>query len=216
MNRIFNKFLFIFFVCVVFFTSCEKYPVDALLGLNAPIAAWPDTWYLYDDEFNTKGNSEPYVWKDDPFCDSWNNAVLVPDCTDAPQSGTKCIKFTWTGNSNNSEKTYFGFGMQSRNDMGGTIDLTNSGYRYLKFYVRGTLNKNCSFHIEIPRSYFDYVLPNSEKEVTSNWQEIVINIQNKIPYMGNLEYVIAFSLKAEGGVTNGGTVYIDNIRFTKD
>ena len=216
MNRIFCKLLYIFFICIVFFTSCEKYPIDALLGLSGPIGAWPDTWYLYDDQFNTKGNPEPYVWKDDLSCDSWNNAVLVPDCTDAPQSGTKCIKFTWTGNSNNSEKTYFGFGMQSRNDMGGTIDLTNSGYRYLKFYVRGTLNKNCSFHIEIPRSYFDYVLPNSEKEVTSNWQEIVINIQNKIPYMGNLEYVIAFSLKAEGGVTNGGTVYIDNIRFTKD
>ena len=84
----------------------------------------------------------------------------------------------------------------------------------LKFYIRGTLNKNCLFQIDIPGSYFGYVL--SSSEVTFNWQEVVVDMQDFISYMGNLEYVIAFALKAEGGVTNGGTVYIDNIRFTKD
>lgn len=216
MNKIASKLLSIFFICFVFFTSCEKYPIDALLGLSDTIGAWPDIWYVYDDQFNTKGNPEPYVWKDDLYCDSWNNAVLVPDCTDAPQSGTKCIKFTWTGNSNNSEKTYFGFGMQSRSESGGAIDLTNSGYKYLKFYVRGNLNKNCIFKVEIPKSYFACTL--SSSEITSDWQEFYIDLQDNSGRgkLNDLEYVIALSLKAEGGVTNAGTVYIDNIRFTKD
>ena len=215
MNKIASKLLSIFFICFVFFTSCEKYPIDALLGLSDTIGAWPDIWYVYDDQFNTKGNPEPYVWKDDVYCDSWNNAVLVPDCTDAPQSGTKCIKFTWTGNSNNSEKTYFGFGMQSRSESGGAIDLTNSGYKYLKFYVRGNLNKNCIFKVEIPKSYACTL---SSSEITSDWQEFYIDLQDNSGRgkLNDLEYVIAFALKAEGGVTNGGTVYIDNIRFTKD
>ena len=222
MNKIASKLLSIFFIFFVFFTSCEKYPIDALLGLSGPIGAWPDIWYVYDDQFNTKGNPEPYVFDNDsngvlnPYCDSWDNVTLTANCTESPQSGTKCIKFTWTGNSNNSGKTFFSFGMQSRNEMGGTIDLTNSGYKYLKFYVKGTLYNNCLFQIEIPGSYCGCILPNSEIEVTSNWQEVVVDMQDFVSYMGNLEYVIALSLKAEGGVTNGGTVYIDNIRFTKD
>lgn len=213
MNRIFNKFLFIFFVCVVFFTSCEKYPVDALLGLNAPIAAWPDTWYLYDDEFNTKGNSEPYVWKDDPFCDSWNNATLDTKCTNAPQSGTRCIKFTWGGNSKSPEKTFFGFGMQSRNEIGGIIDLTNSGYKWLKFYVRGNLYNNCVFNLSIPDK-ITYSVTSSE--ITSTWQEVEIDITGV--QMDNLKFVVGLALAVDkdGIPTNGGTVYIDNIRFTKD
>ena len=218
MNKIASKLLSIFFICFIFFTSCEKYPIDALLGLHESIGAWPDVWYVYDDEFNTKGNPEPYVWKDDT-CDSWNNAKLTADCTDNPQSGTKCIKFKWGGNSNNnpnnSGKKYFGFGMQSRNEMGGTIDLTNSGYKYVKFYVRGTLCENCYFNIEIPNTMYGTVL--SSSEITSNWEEHYFPLEEAYYYdLKNLKYVIALSLKTDGGVTNGGEVYRDNIRFVKD
>lgn len=214
MNRIFCELLCTFFICIVFFTSCEKYPIDALLGLNGSIGAWPDTWYLYDDQFNTKGNPSPVVWEG---CDSGNNVDLNLNCTDRPQSGTKCIRFTWIGNSNNSGKTdYFGFGMRSRDEMGGTIDLTNSGYKYLKFYVRGNLNKNCIFKVEIPKSYFIRTL--SSSEITSDWQEFYIDLQDNLGRgkLNDLEYVIGLTLQAVDGVTNGGELYIDNIRFTKD
>ena len=210
MNRIFCELLCIFFICIVFSTSCEKYPIDALLGLNGSIGAWPDTWYLYDDQFNTKGNPNPDVWGD-----SGDNVDLNLNCTDRPQSGTKCIKFTWIGNSNNSGKKDFGFGMRSRDEMDGTIDLTNSGYKYLKFYVRGNLNKNCILKVEIPESGFGCSF--SSSEITSDWQEEYIDLQDKSgrKKLNDLKYVIGLTLQTDT-VTNGGEVYIDNIRFTKD
>ena len=52
MNLI-SKFLWIFLICIA---SCERYPVRALLGIPDPIDSWPDIWYIYDDEINTKGS----------------------------------------------------------------------------------------------------------------------------------------------------------------
>ena len=229
MYKIWIKLLFICCICVIFFTSCEKYPIDALLGISNPVRSWPDTWYVYDDQFNTKGILEPYLFKDyadgspNPYCDSWDNVILDFDCREAPL-GTKCIKFSWVGNTRNiagNIKTFIAFGMQSRVKLGDTIDISNSGYKYVKFYIKGHLYDNCKFDISVPinteRDKVSYTVTNAE--ISSNWEEKVIPIKD-IDLMDKLEYVISLSLSIESDkvtlLTNGGTVYIDNIRFTKD
>ncbi|MBR4632312.1 MAG: hypothetical protein IKO48_03205 [Elusimicrobia bacterium] len=211
MNKKIIKLLSFCLLCMMFFISCERYPVKALLGLSDPIDSWPDPWYIYDDEINTKGSLAPYRWEDEPTCADWNKAKLDFACTDNPKRGRKCVQLTWVGNVNDPGKYFFGFGLRAREWEGGTIDMSSSGYKSLKFYVRGTLYENCELCIEIPG--FIEISSADEFTVTPSWQEVVFKIDSAL--MKSVEYDIAISLKTSG-TTNGGTIYLDDIRFTKD
>ena len=201
---------------MICFASCERYPVRALLGIPDRLDSCPDIWYLYDDEINTKGSMEPKRWEDSPSCAEWDKVKLSFACTDHPKRGRKCIRFTWIGNVNDPDKSFFGFGLMATEYPGGVVNLSESGYVNLKFWIRGELFKNCKFVIEIPNSegvswaYKEF----TDSDITSNWQEVAIQLTN-IEYMKAIEYDISLSLVADG-ISNGGTVYLDDIRFTKD
>ncbi len=216
MNKKIIKLLSFCLLCMMFFISCERYPVKALLGLSDPIDSWPDPWYIYDDEINTKGSLAPYRWEDSPTCADWNKAKLDFACTDNPKRGRKCVQLTWVGNVNDPGKYFFGFGLRAREWEGGTIDMSSSGYKFLKFYVRGTLYENCELEIMVPgenegdEPYVSY----NTFDISPNWgDEIVVPMD--VENMKRVEYDIAISLKTSG-TTNGGTIYLDDIRFTKD
>lgn len=219
MNKSFIKLLSVCFFCMMFFASCERFPVSSLLGLPDPVGSWPDTWYLYDDELNTKGSMEPYVFNynpdgsPNPYCDTWEHVGLSFKCIDYPKKGTKCIKLTWVGNNlatpTNPRKTFFSFGIQAREDLGGKIDLTNSGYTNLRFWVRGTLHKDCSFEIGIPGTSTTVTI--NDRQISSQWEEYILPVEG----VGEIEYDLYMAIKTNG-VTNGGTVYIDDIRLTKE
>ena len=232
MNKVFIKLLSCCFICMILLLSCDKYPINSLLNPHDPIGNWPNPWYLYDDQWNTKGTLEPYIFKDypdgspNPYCDTWEHVKLNFSCTDFPQSGISCIMFYWKGNSQDvsvPRKTFISFGMQSRIKLGETIDISVSGYRYLKFYLRGDLYENCVFELSIPNKdvpdtpWVKYQARNTD--ITPYWKEITIELpEEKVSQMTNLEYCIAMALKIGdfSGITNGGTVYLDNIRLTKD
>ena len=201
---------------MICFTSCERYPIRSLLGLPKPIDSWPEPWYIYDDEINTKGSLEPKRWEDDPSCADWNKVKLNFDCKDNPKNGRKCLQFTWVGNVNDSSSGFFGFGLMATEYPGGIVNLSTSGYANLKFWIKGTLYNNCSFKIEIPKhgggSWVYKTL--SPTEVTPYWTEYTIQLPN-IDDMTEIEYDISMSLIADG-TTNGGTVYLDDIRFTRE
>lgn len=200
---------------VIFFTSCERYPVRALLGLPNKIDSWPDPWYLYDDEINTKGSLAPYRWEDDPYCADWNKVKLKFDSTNHPKNGRKCIQFTWVGNVNDPGKSFFGFGLMATEYMGGIVNLSTSGYTNLKFWIRGNVYTNCTFRIEIPKKSGGYwVRRDLDVEITGNWKEYAIPLPD-IEEMSEIEYDVSIALIANG-ITNGGTVYLDDIRFTRD
>jgi len=217
MNKKFIKLLSFCMFCIICFTSCERYPVSALLGIPKPIDSWPDPWYLYDDEINTKGSLAPKRWDDDPSCADWDKVKLDFACKYHPKNGRNCIQFIWLGNINDSDKGYFGFGLMARENPGGVINLETSGYSNLKFWIKGTLYNNCSFKMEIPRrgSNTPWVVREikSYEISSSNWTEIVIPLPN-VEDM-EIEYDVAISLVSDG-ITNGGTVYLDDIRFTRD
>lgn len=217
MNKSIIKLLSFCLLCVICFTSCERYPIRALLGVPNRIDDWPNPWYLYDDEINTKGSLEPFKWESYTGCANWDKVKLDFSYRDGAKSGRKCMIFSWVGNVNDSSSTYFGFGLMSTEYTGGVINLSTSEYTNLKFWIRGHLNSNCMFEISIPKTgssvpWVSYKMTPSE--ITTNWQEVVVPIPN-IEYMDGLEYDIAFALIASG-TTNGGTVYLDDIRFCKD
>jgi len=209
MNKKLIKLLSFCLLCMICFTSCERYPLRTLLGIPDRIDSWPDIWYIYDDEINTKGSLEPFKWETSTGCAEWEMADLRFDCTDNPKVGRKCIRLTWLGNSNDPASTYFGFGLQSREQLGGKINLETSGYTKMKFWVRGTLYANCSFEISIPGTSASKTF--SASEIKPYWEQHEI----KIDGVGEIEFDLGMSL-ISSGITNGGTVYIDDIKFVKE
>ena len=154
MNKKFIKLLSFCLFCMICFSSCERYPVSALLGIPAPIDSWPDPWYLYDDEINTKGSLAPFKWESSTGCADWDKVKLDFACKDHPKRGRNCMKLTWIGNSKDPSSTYFGFGLMAR-ERGQAykyIDLSTSEYSHLQFWIRGTLYNNCTFQISIPKN----------------------------------------------------------------
>lgn len=212
-----NKILLLIlaFFCMGIFVSCDRYPIEAIVGIPGRIDSWPNPWYIYDDQINTRGNMEPYRWVDDKWCASWNYAKVDFSRTDGAKSGHKCMYFTWIGNSSDtSGATYFGFGLMAREVLGEKIALGKAGYSNMKFWIKGSLNSNCQFKIEIPGTSVAKTVTASE--LSSQWQEIVVPMSSIGP-SDEVEFALALSLAAiDGDVkTNGGTVYLDDIRFVK-
>lgn len=196
------------------FVSCERYPISALTGLPSPIDSWPTpSWCLFDDEVNTKGSMEPFVWPNSEFL-RYHTGTLDFACRENPQSGTKCIKMYWGGNiSYNVLDNYAGWGLMATEYAGGKVNLSTSGYTSFKFYVRGYLYENCAVKIEIPTYGIQVTLTPST--ISSSWTEIEIPIPD-VTSMTAVEYYVAVSMFAITSTTNGGTVYIDNIRLCKN
>ncbi|MCR4662651.1 MAG: hypothetical protein K5622_02035 [Endomicrobiaceae bacterium] len=207
------SFCLFFMMCL---TSCERYPVRTLLGIPDRMDSWPDIWYIYDDEINTKGSLEPKRWEDSPYCAEWEKVKLSFACTNSPKNGRRCVEFTWVGNVDEPDKSFFGFGLMATENPGGIINLSTSNYTNLKFWIKGTVYTNCTFEISIPKdentSWVKKTL--SPTEVTPYWTEYSIPLP-EIEDMTSIEYDISISLVANG-ISNGGTVYLDDIRFTKD
>ena len=200
--------------CLVSFVSCDRYPIEAIVGIPGRIDSWPNPWYIYDDQINTRGNMEPYRWVDDQWCASWNYAKVDFSCTSGAKSGHKCMYFTWIGDSTDtSGATYFGFGLMAREVLGEKIALGKAGYNNLTFYIKGSLNSDCAFVIEIPGTSVSRTIYSTD--ISSEWREIVVPMS--LASSTEVEYDIAFALKKLDGAdkTNGGTVYLDDIRFVK-
>ena len=214
MNRNKISLLILSLVFAICFVSCERYPIQALVGVPTKFDSWPYPWYIYDDQINTKGSLAPQEWASDPYCDTWDHVRLNFEWKNGVYSGKNCILFYWVGNSDNLSKTFFGFGLMAREEPGGKIALGDAGYTSLKFYLKGSLNYGCAFEISIPGTNVSRSI--SAHEISSSWQEYEIPMNA----VGEVEYTIAMSLKLDGSVvtdrTNGGTVFLDNIRFVKD
>ena len=105
MNKKFITLLSFCLFCIICFASCERYPVRALLGIPDRFDSWPNPWYLYDDEINTKGSLEPFKWESYTGCADWDKVKLDFACTSNPKRGQKCARLTWIGNVNDPSIT---------------------------------------------------------------------------------------------------------------
>ncbi|MFA7074281.1 MAG: hypothetical protein WC234_03725 [Endomicrobiaceae bacterium] len=221
MNKI--TILFFFLISIFTFVSCEKYPISALTGVPSSIDAWPTTWYLYDDEINTKGSLEPRVWDDSRFLELGDGSVVF-NCKDS-YKGRYSIKMEWYDNLPPYCCHYAGWGLSATDPVDvGSKSMTTSGYTRLEFEAKGNLSSGCNVKIEIPKSSVGdtdniVISESGTNKLTAYWQTFSIPITSKTTSSwGVQKYYIAIAMRRDSDsvATNGGTIYLDNIRFTKN
>jgi hypothetical protein len=218
-----------FLISIFTFISCERYPVSALTSIPSSISSWPTTWYLYDDEINTKGSYEPKVWDNSRFLELKNGSLSFKS-TGAYQ-GRYCIKMEWYDASQNIVLPsgcfpYAGWALASTDPADiGSKNMTTSGYTRLEFEAKGSLSAGCIVKVEIPRHDgaldTDNILlyDGGPNRLTSVWKTFSIPITSRTTSnWGIQQYYVAIAMKRDSDSvsTNGGTIYIDNIRFVKD
>ncbi len=227
MNKIKIAVLSFFFMSLFVLVSCERYPISALTNIPSSIDSWPTTWYLYDDEINTKGSLAPRVWDDSRFLELGDGSIVF-DCRDS-YKGLKSIKMEWYDKLSTLPPGcchYAGWGLSATDPVDvGSKSMVTSGYTRLEFEAKGSLSSGCNVKIEIPRhdsqNNTDNIVINNTgaNQLKSYWQTFSIPITSKTTSSwGIQQYYIAIAMRRDSDsvVTNGGTIYLDNIRFTKN
>lgn len=226
MNRTKIMLLSFFLISTFTFMSCERYPVSALTDLPSSIDSWPTTWYLYDDEINTKGSYEPKVWDNSRFLEADNGSLSFK--SKGAYQGRYCIEMVWYDKAERIPSgcyPYAGWALASTDPADvGSKNMTTCGYTRLEFEARGVLSSGCNVKIEIPRhdsQDTDHIIlsESGSNRLTSSWQKFSIPITSKTTASwGIQQYYIAIAMRrnTDSVLTNGGTIYLDNIRFVKD
>lgn len=225
MNKIKIAVLSFFFMSLFVLVSCERYPISALTNIPSSIDSWPTTWYLYDDTINTKGSLAPRVWDDSRFLESGNGSLSF-DCKESPYQGWYCIKMVWYDNPSlikSGCSPYAGWGLSATDPIDiGSKSMVTSDYTRLEFEAKGSLSSGCAVKIEIPRhdsmDTDNIVIDNTgTNQLKSYWKTFSIPISKTKSSWGIQQYYIAIAMiRSSSYVTNGGTIYLDNIRFTKN
>lgn len=227
MNKIKIAVLSFFFMSLFVLVSCERYPISALTNIPSSIDSWPTTWYLYDDTINTKGALAPKVWDNSRFLEAGNGSLSF-DCKESPYQGWYCIKMVWYDKPERIISgccPYAGWGLSATDPVDvGSKSMVTSGYTRLEFEAKGSLSSGCEVIIEIPRhdnsKITDNIIINNTgaNQLKSYWQTFSIPITTKTTSnWGIQQYYIAIAMRRSSSyVTNGGTIYLDNIRFTKN
>jgi hypothetical protein len=202
------------------FAACEKKPVNRLVNPSASettgSSTWPGPWVVYDDEIKTGGGVGRFTTPEGQELDFSSR--------ENPHSGNNCIKFSWDGGEVTAyanppdtpadyvEHGFVGFSFKVQNDSvvgsPATKDLSPGHYTRVSFYAMGTLSSNVTLRIKGPGTG----ATESPVALTSDWQLFTV------PVNGNLADSNSFAnfvLATAGGVrSNGGTVFLDDIRLT--
>lgn len=199
------------------FTSCERYPIRDLNGIPATVDSWPYPWYIYDDEINTKGLFAPVMWVGSDEADE-----LDFDYNHSTYRGRACIKFDWHPKNGN---TWCGFGLattEEPNNPHSAKDMSTSGYTKLEFYIKGTLLAGATVTVNIPRTDYNGESKSPTDSVTistlspDTWTKKTINLTGARTKENWNTQKFYISISISGTGTNGGTIYLDDIKFVKD
>ncbi|MDR1941948.1 MAG: hypothetical protein LBQ47_06455 [Endomicrobium sp.] len=222
------KKLFLFFIAVsALITGCDRNPMSSFLYPDVSESVdWTQEWMLYDDTLKTRGSFDFPT-----FTDYWatRKAELNLEYKKNPHSGSKCMYINWDGSEshpydpNNGslqplQNSYVGFSIPSASPQSG-IYIPAGTYFKMKFYVKGKLAYGVVLEVKGPQSPTGYsygeVYESAEGAEFSDWQEITIDISPAamLP-VGNL-FSVALVNKRATLSSNGGTIYLDDIRYTK-
>jgi hypothetical protein len=214
-----NKIKIVFFMLLFFFVvGCEKKPVRDLIFPNLNEAtSWDEEWILYGGVDGVFGE-DIRTKNDDPIkvlTDYWGNEVHSNELafydTSQYHSGRTSIRMQWNGDKSKSFETqenvnYIGFYFESN---GASVNISNGGYNYLKFWVKGELTDGVSLKVTSDtcggetNALFIYVL-------NTFWKEYSMGVTNN----SNIKNMALFALTSQME-SNGGEVYIDDIRYVK-
>jgi len=207
-NRIF-KIMVVLLVLVL--TSCDQNPFDKLFnptGDGALGGKW-GYWKIYDDQLNTRGGV---------MLSPTDEHQTFAEVSGTPHSGERCIKYSWDGTRLWSEKdgklvnwtaailivapTWREYGQEK--------DLTRGSYTKITFWVRGKLCGNAKIRFEGPGDYetnkCDWI---ELSELLAGWQKEELPLIKKTELLQAKEF---FKIVFVGG---GGTVYVDDITYSK-
>jgi len=205
-NKIF-KIITVLFVLVLI--GCDQNPFDKLYdptGDGALGGGWGD-WKIYDDQLNTRGGV---------MLSPSEEHQTFAEVTGNPRSGTKCIKYSWDGTRLWSEKdgklvnwtAAILIVAPTWQEYGEEKDLSPGDYNKITFWVRGNLSSGTiRFEGPGPRGSCD-----STDELSllpAGWVGKEIELTNKTHLSQAKEF---FKIVFDGG---GGTVYVDDITYTK-
>jgi hypothetical protein len=213
----------------VFITGCQKSPVKDLLfpDVNDSVA-WNDQWIIYGGVDGIFGedvrtnDTDPVK----PLTDYWERKSSDWDmnCTCEHHTGKTCILMRWDGSESNAYDTrnvvnYVGFYLQSKlesrdsNIVG--IDISVGNYKYLEFWVKGRLASGVKFKVTSDACKGE-AGAKKYSNLTDSWQRerIPIETPQGAEHSKKVVSMVGFVLEAESE-TNGGEVYIDDVRYTK-
>ncbi len=203
--------------------SCDKGPRLSRLydpGTEEIISSGWGDWVIYDDMLKTRGDVNAFTEIQD----------LDFEYKDNPYQGNRCIKFSWDGSDiidyadGTTQHNFCGFGLVVVPDasaynydttkMPGK-DLTPGGYTKITFYARGTLSPYTTLRLESPNGTYESTPPSDawEDQVTSSWKKYEFNVS--APLSDVKEFVRIILKYVGSGRGDGGTVYIDDIRYEK-
>jgi hypothetical protein len=213
-----------------FIVGCQKSSVKDLLFPDINDSrVWNDQWIIYGGVDGIFGEDvRTSDWDPvKPLTDYWErkSSDFNMNCTFEHHTGKTCIFMRWDGSGSNAYDkavinpvNYVGFYLQSKledRDPNNTIgiDVSSGGYKYLEFWVKGRLESGVKFKV------------NSDACSTSFESSVLTNLWqfNRIPIdrLGGdpndtkkIVSMVAFVLEATSE-SNGGEVYIDDVRYTK-
>ncbi len=215
------KKIILFIIPVLFtFAGCDSNPIGALIYPDVNNSTtWAKEWVLYDDDVKTRGSFDFPT-----YTDYWATrpSQLTLEYDKTAHTGRRCILISWDGSPSDAydgqafnQVGYVGFGLQSANPVAG-IDISPGNYRKLKFWAKGSLNSGVVLRVETEGAteYDAGGTPGVWEGVVSNsWQEYEVTLK-QLSAVKDMFRVILKNTN-DPNQSNGGTVYIDDVRFTQ-
>jgi hypothetical protein len=217
-----------------FITGCQKSPVKDLLFPSVnDSTAWNDQWIIYGGVDGIFGED---VRTNDidpvkPLTDYWERKSNDWDmnCSCEHHTGRTCILMRWDGSESNAYDkkvinpvNYVGFYLQSKlkdRDPNSTVgvDISGGNYKYLEFWVKGHLTSGVEFKVKSDACSTEFIAKSND--LTDLWQfkQIPITTPAGQDFNKKVVSMVAFVLEASEATseTNGGEVYVDDVRYTK-
>lgn len=209
---------------LLLFGTCSQEPLSPTKDPRKYTGSWSSPWVLYDDVLNTLGGDVLY------YPSNPGPAIMFLDnvMDGTSYSGEKYFHFTWNGGAiywaaqppnnptNCYEHSFAGYSLITTSnpvfyDMAQPLDLTDSHYTKITFYMRGKLAQGYLMKFEGPNNaVLDNVTP------TSSWTKYEVTLKD----LNNVKDYFKVTIKyppAETGspAGTGGYVDVDCVAYEK-
>ena len=235
-----KKILLLLIIAAAAFSGCERNPAGALIYPDVKnSSSWGNEWVIYgtsnDNPMNYDELASLGSWIF-PMYTTWGTDEQPNYSTDLVNSqlnidyaepgvahrGRLCMRVSWDGSAFLAYDTgalqngYVGFAIQSSNTVNG-VDISASGYTTLKFWVKGTLASDTKLTVKTGDGGPGGAVAIKElMTIPTSWTEVSVPLVN-FTSVKEL-FIVVFDNTNTGNPRpdcGGGTVYFDDIRYTK-
>ncbi len=187
--------------------GCEPAPLDYLRDPRPDGATgiWTGQWLIYGDKLETGGG-----------------IVLVPDSGNQminlsfhDPERNNVIMYSWNGQDVAGQHEFSGvsFTVASSSktyDITPPKDLSAGGYKKVTFYAKVNLSENTFVRFTGPVTSFSV-----EQKVNCDWNRFTIFFEPHMLRTVREFFVISFHYTGNNKSGNGGTVYVDDVRYER-